>query len=233
MKYLDISNGASMSPEKHQKIIFISAIIGIILIIAIPIIIYLISSQYSATLTTIIAPSSATLTINNKTYPIDSDLHLKPQTITATISAEGFESQELTLDLSAGETSTLATYLIPNDGDISWYYQNSKENELLERVTDTMADQQANLYREKYPITSLLPLSVVDVDETTYSMKEYRIDVGEFSDCQTDFCLKITDMTGGNQSAAYDKLRENGYNPDDYEIIYEYKPYFTEAPARP
>ncbi len=96
-----------------------------------------------------------------------------------------------------------------------------------------MANQQANQYREQYPIVSLLPISVVEVDKETYTMKEYRIDVGEFTDCKTDFCLKITDMTGGNQAAAHDKLRENGYNPDDYEIIYEYKPYFTGTPARP
>lgn len=222
-----------MPPEKRQKIIFISTIIGIILILTIPIVIYLISSQYSAILTTVIAPSSATLTINDKTYHINSDLHFKPQNIKATISAEGFETKEITLDLPANETSTLAVYLTPNDGDLSYYYNNPNEQKLFSRINDIQATEQAASYREKYPITALLPISIVEVDKSTYSMKEYRIDVGEFTDCKTDFCLKITDMTGGNQSAAYNKLRENGYNPDDYEIIYEYKPYFTEAPARP
>lgn len=221
-----------MKKPKITTIITVSSITFVVLVVFI-ITLAIINSKKSSTLHSIIAPSFATLTINDKTYHPNRDIQLEPGNIEVTISADGFQSKTFQLELSANSTTNLYEYLTPNDGDISWYYQNDKENELFNQVTDALSDQQAAIYREKYPITALLPISVVELNKDTYTMKEYRIDVGEFSNCKTDFCLKITDMTGGNQEAAYNKLRENGYNPADYEIIYEYKPYFTGAPARP
>ena len=48
----------------------------------------------------------------------------------------------------------------------------------------------------------------------------YRIDGGEYEGCKTDYCLKITDFTGGNYDRALKLMQDKGYNPDDYEIIY-------------
>lgn len=222
------------TPQKPKATTIITiASIGFAVLVVFIIFLAITNSRKSSTLHTIIAPSFATLTINNKTYHPNQDHRLEPGNYQVKITADGFQEKSLQIELSPNQTTNLYQYLTPNDHDISWYYQNSKEAELFSQVTDAMANQQADQYREQYPIVSLLPISVVEVDKETYTMKEYRIDVGKFTDCKTDFCLKITDMTGGNQTAAYDKLRENGYNPDDYEIIYEYKPYFTGAPARP
>lgn len=217
---------------KATTIITISIVAFIILVIII-IFLAISNAKKSSTLHTIIAPSFATLTINDKNYQPNQDYKFEPGNYEVKISAAGFQEKTLTLELTHNQTTNLYQYLTPDDNDLSWYYQDPKENKLYEQVTDALASQQAAEYREKYPIVSLLPLSVVEVDKQTYTMKEYRIDVGEYNDCKTNFCLKITDMTGGNQEAAYAKLRDNGYNPEDYEIIYQYKPYFTGAPARP
>ena len=56
-------------------------------------------------------------------------------------------------------------------------------------------------------------------------VKKYvAIDGGMFDGCEGTFCLKITDTTGGNYERAIQMIKEKGFNPDDYEIIYENKP---------
>lgn len=218
--------------QNHKRIITITTIAVIGLFVIIPIVIFIINSTKTATLKTIIAPSFATITIDGKTHTTNSEIKFAPTTTKATISAKGFQSQEIDLDLRAHETTTIALYLLPEDGDLSWYYQNPNEQRFFSSVTDYQALQSANAYRAKYPISEILPINIVDTNPPSYQLKEYRIDIGQFAGCKSDFCLKITDRTGGNEAEALEQIRFKGFNPDDYEIIYSYEPYFTGPPAR-
>lgn len=79
-------------------------------------------------------------------------------------------------------------------------------------------------YAKNYPVVKGLPIIYANYDQD-YNYTEYRIDIANPSDCQKqDFCLIITDVTGGNEQAAKNALIKKGYNPADYEIIYKYQP---------
>lgn len=218
--------------NNHKRIVTITTAIVVGLFVLIPLVVFLINSTKTATLKTIIAPSFATITIDGKTHTVNSELKFAPTTTKATISARGFQPQTVDLELIAHETTTLALYLLPEDGDLGWYSRNPNEQRFFSSVTDFQALQSANAYREKYPISEILPISVVDTNPPSYQLKEYRIDLGQFDGCQSDFCLKITDRTGGNEAEALQQIRSKGFNPNDYEIIYSYEPYFTGPPAR-
>lgn len=215
-------------PDQHKrnvKIAIIGTIIGFVVLVIIAIILFIQDTKRTATLEITIAPSFAKVEIGDKTYKTSGIERLEPGHYPVKISAEGFTSQETTIDLTGGETTQLLLYLIPSDGSMEWYRNHPEEMMILDTIGDAEAAQTAANYHELYPISKDLPIVVVEVDKTTYAWTEYRIDGGTFEECQNkDFCLKITDSTGGNKDAAYAKIRTSGYNPDDYEIIYEYVP---------
>lgn len=87
--------------------------------------------------------------------------------------------------------------------------------------TSNEALEKAKEYEKKYPIIKILPLIYAHQEKDYTNYREFRIDGGRFSECERDFCLMITDSTGGNKKIAINEIRKNGYNPDDYEIIYK------------
>lgn len=210
---------------QNSKKPLLGIIILTILIIVIPVTIFIINSGKTATLQTTIAPSSAVITFDNNSYQVNRDYKFRPTSTKATISADGFQSQEIDLELKDNETTHIFLYLIPEDGDMSWYDERPEETKLLLAVGGLQALQYAEDYHKKYPISTVLPLTFVDVNPETYEWTEFRIDGGEFNDCKTnDYCVKITDSTGNNHERALNLIREKGFNPVDYEIIYEYAP---------
>lgn len=221
------SNNKTQSDQhkRNVQIAIISAIVGFIILVIGAIILFIQDTKRTATLDITIAPSFAKVEIGNKTYKTKGVERLEPGHYSVKVSADGFTSQETTIDLTGGETTKLLLYLIPADGSMEWYRNHPDEMMILDTIGDAEAAQTAADYHDKYPISKDLPIIVVEVDKTTYAWTEYRIDGGTFEECQNkDFCLKITDSTGGNKDAAYAKIRASGYNPDDYEIIYEYVP---------
>ncbi len=210
-----------MPPNTQRKKLIIAASIIIIICLAIPIVIYLISSQYSATLSTTIAPSFAKLTIDGKEYPPNTELHLKPTQTKAIITADSFQTQEININLQKDETTKIALYLIPNNGDLSWYQEHPAEQELFQIVGGIEANADANNFIEEYPITKILPYQYANVVNNT--PVNYRIDIGKFDNCKTNFCIKITDYNSNAYDHAIKYISDNGFNPDDYEITYEQK----------
>ena len=214
-----------MDKEDRKIKLRLIAIVGTFLLICIfAIVNYIIDSRKTATLSSTIAPSTAIITINGKKYPINQEIRFEPTDITATVSADGFQSQNFNLHLEKDQTSTITTYLVPDNNDLSWYEQDFTESRLYLKVNSILTSQYANKYAEKYPVSTILPIVVVEVDPVTYDWTEYRIDSGEFNECKTEFCIKITDTTGGNREKALERIRKEGFNPDDYQIIYKETP---------
>lgn len=167
-----------------------------------------------------VAPESATVTIDGKEYK-NGTYNLPRGTLTVKISKEGFSSKEYTFDST--KSDKLYDYIMQSDGGNSWYVGRPEDAMLLTKIGDFLADTTADNYALKYPVTKILPLIVAEYDVNDEYV-EYRIDGGNFSDCEQDFCLKVTDTTGGNLEAAKDYLRAQGYNPSDFEVLYEYTP---------
>ena len=187
-------------------------------------ILYVVDKQKTASLKILIAPSKAVVERNNKEYKSNGTFRLRPGSYTAKIIADGFISQEVTLDLKKDQTESLYIILNPTAENEDWYNQHQTDSNIANIISDYYANLSLQDYRDKYPIVNILPILVVEVDKTTYDWTEYRIDYGKFDKCRSDFCLKITDSTGGNYDKAVNKIKEAGYNPEEYQILYEYTP---------
>ena len=168
----------------------------------------------------LVAPSSATTTIDGKKYQ-NGKFNIEPGEHRVHIEKEGFITQDFSFNTMS--TTKIYTYLHQTDGSFSWYQNHSEDSLLLTKVGDYLSDQEATTYSKKYPIMEALPFVYANYDKD-YNYTEFRIDGGEFDGCNTNFCLKITDTTGGNLNLAKSKIKDAGFNPDDYQIIYEYKP---------
>ena len=204
---------------KNQKLlIIISSIILFFIIVFISIFYY----SSLATLDLLVAPTSATVKINDKEYQ-NGQHKLSAGTYEVKISKEAFKTKTFKINLKAGETTNLHTYLDQTDGKDTWYLNHNDDDLIRTQIGDEEATKQAEKYEKKYPIVKVLPLNYANYDEE-YNYTEFIIDGGKYDECKKEFCLKITDSTGGNEENAKRFIQENGYDPNDYEIIYEYTP---------
>lgn len=211
---------------KNNRILFISGIVAIAVIFIVIIALFIRNLFYDTTVEILVAPSFATVEIDGKKHKSDTTVKLKSGTHSVKISADGFNGEELSLNTAKDETSTIYTYLIPESGSMDWYIDHPSEDMIVTRIGSYLAEQTADEYLKKYPVSSILPIEVVEYnqDQSLSGWVEYRIDGGQFKECKSEFCIKITDTSGGNRDHAIQKIHDQGFNPNDYEIVYEYTP---------
>lgn len=167
-----------------------------------------------------IAPASATITIDSKSYE-NGTFRISTGVHTIKIEKSGFITKEYTFDTT--KTDKVYDYLLENDGGYNWYLNHKEDALLLTSIGDHLTTLESANYASRYPVSTVLPIIYANYDEN-YNYTEYRIDGGSFTDCDTSFCIKITDTTGGNLDAAKQKIRDAGFNPEDYQILYELTP---------
>lgn len=209
---------------KQRKAMFIVLALVFIGMVIYGIVSFIIDCQKTASVEILVAPSSAKIKIDHTFYSNQKTSSLFPGDYVATISADGFITKTVDLSFQKGETTKLYVILDAENGDENWYKNNIEEQHIVSTINDYYEALEQKEFLQKYPIIAILPLQIVEVDPTTYDWTEFRIDYGKFENCKTDFCLKITDSTGGNYDRALQEIRNHDFNPDDYEILYEYSP---------
>ena len=166
--------------NRNRRILIISLLIGFIILVAVILIVSIYYLRRSATLDILVAPTSATITIDGQTYT-NGTYKIEPTSTSATITAEGFTSQEVSLNIIGGETTTLYLYLIPTDGDMNWYLDHPDDMMIVTQIGDLQALATSDAYHTEHPISQVLPIVVVEVNPTTYDWTEFRIDGGSYS----------------------------------------------------
>lgn len=206
---------------KNKKWAIIGGVIFAILTV-VSVVMIVLDAKYSATLEILVAPSAAKITVDGKEYK-NGTYKMEPGEVTVKITMDGFITKELPALLTRGGTTKLYTYLIPENESMDWYLEHPEEQMLLNTIGDARAAAASAEYLTENPIVKVLPLIYANYDEN-WNYTEYRVDGGDFEECEREFCLRVTDTTGGNYEAALELIRENGFSPEDYEIVYQYKP---------
>lgn len=178
-----------------------------------------INMLYSATLDIVVVPTEAKILINGEEYKNGVYQNVRTGKAKVNISLDGFETQEFEIELKRDERTRVYTYL---EGDAGWYEGMDEDSSyLLDIINEYKGEQQTVELKDKYPIMSDIPIVYERYLNNYTEYVSYRIDGGEYEGCEQEFCLKITDISGGNYERALKSIREKGYNPSDYEIIYE------------
>lgn len=206
--------------ELFKKYPFIFIGLSLLIFFTIILVISAINLRPSVEIELLVAPSSANTTIDGKSYQ-NGKFNLEPGEHQVHIEKDGFISQDFSFNTSS--TTKVYTYLRQTDGSFSWYQNHPDDGLLLTQIGDYLTDQEASSYSKKHPVMEVLPIIYANYDKD-YNYTEFRLDGGKFDGCNSDFCIKITDSTGGNLDLAKSKIKDAGFNPDDFQILYEYKP---------
>ncbi len=198
--------------KKTIKTIIIATICGFVLIIAL----FIVDRVRNATVEILVAPTFAKVEIDGKTYPSKKTIKTTPkdEEFTAIVSADGFETKEITFKVEKNQTSYIYVSLNNKESGEQWYLdQSGEEYDRFVMVEEALLEIASDDFAKQYPIVTILPY--------INSEDGYRIDYGDYEGCEGGFCLQITDNTGENHEKALQYIRDNGFVPDDYQIVYK------------
>ena len=215
---------------KNNKLVLGFLVFDLIAIIIL-IILNILNLFRSATIDISVVPLDATVTINGKKYDNNSSYNVFPSNnAKVEISHPDLESKSFTVDLKRNSTTSIREYLTGKDGDFSYYAKKSHRDDLdaLRTLADnSFKSKDLSAFLKKVAIVEVLPITFSQPAESKYDLISISIAI-EYKQCKKQsFCLVVTDLTGKNTELARSLIKENGYNPDEYEIIYESDPFFV------
>ena len=207
------------APSKSKKISFIILTSAILLI---PIIIFIITSinkhsyEHSARVEFIVAPQNAQITLDDSTR-LNSGIHqLKPGTYRARFEQVGFMSQDYDFVAIANETTSILIRLTPTTDNADFYLNHPADAAIADSIIGNRHINASIQLEKSYPIINILPINL--------GRSRFRIDYGISPDETASFTLFITDYKGNSREEALEYIRAYNYNPDDYQITYQYRP---------
>ena len=216
--------------QNNQKIalrILISFAVVAVLALSIFGVVKLIESLKSASLLIYVAPSDATISIDGQEYT-NGVYRFYPGTITAEIRRDGFEPKTQTLELQNGRVTELFTYLTEEGGNFNWYVSHDEDLSILRQIS---SDDASLLFLEDYDQKLAkaeqiknapdLPYTAQDSDGNIISVVyAERGNYCPYSSVKP--CVIITKKIGdASYNLGLDLLREHGYDPDYFNIIYQ------------
>lgn len=214
--------------DKHYRLC-IGAIFGIIAICIIVIVAIPVGAdiQKPTVLEVSVAPSTAKIVIDGQEYGNGAHV-FKAGKYTASISQDGFESKNVDFEVKEHEQNLLSTYIVNKDEGMA-YFERSVADIAAVRLSydnDEKAREFIDAYDKKTKISEILPINAsYDLKDTNPGMGSYMIfmniaDGSNHGKCHHAFCLLVTGDRK-NEKRVREMLQLNGYNYDDYEVIYE------------
>ncbi len=177
---------------------------------------------FSASLDILVVPAEATVLIDGEKYENENIYNgLMTHTAHVEISMKGFDTQSFDVELKRDETTKIYTYLKGND---AWYEEHKDDTKVqtsLELIYEQTGEEAVQSLNDKYPILSILPIVYEKYLNNYTEYVSYRIDFGEYDGCEREYCVMITDYSGGNRERALAAIRNRGFSPDDYQILYQ------------
>lgn len=182
-----------------------------------------------------VAPLDATISVNGVNY--SSGQHdITPGSYEIKISADGLEAKTLSINIEPHHYVTVATFLSDNGKTFEYYKFKKNQGSYLRlksiasaenNITtdsDTSAQDFIIKYEQALTIYDKLPLKGYLYEEPSVSMSTggFAIQDGRSKDqCDKMNCLIVRCYGKNYENAVLEKIKEAGYNPEDYQIIYE------------
>jgi len=201
----------------------------IIIVIIMAIVFWAIDSTKNTTsIDILVAPSTAIIKVGDNVY--ENGKHdIKPGNYHIEITADEFEPYTEDIMVEPGKNYELYVALEKAEGDVvwyEWYAERPKEDMLLTTISDKNYTKAVKTFEERNPVVKILPYHCTQYENNYTIYIEYRIDFRTSEDGQTLIVI-INDITGGNRERALQYIRNKGYNPDDYQVEYNYTPHVS------
>lgn len=170
----------------------------------------------NALIQVLVAPSFARVTINGKEYKSGDAYKVKPGELEIVVTGDGLETKIFNVMASPNNTTKVYAYLTGVGGDFSVYESSVTELESLERVGQ---DEPAREFLRKMSIIKVLPYHYSVFNDDTMEYTKFTVDIDRI-DCPEKFCMQAVNEGNSTVDLMKQKMKEKGYNLDDYEVYY-------------
>ena len=183
-----------------------------------------------------IAPVDATISVNGNTNYTNGQYAITPGTYQITVSHENFETKTFTVNVEPHYVATLTAFLKTTDDNFEFYklQDNYESYEKLKSIAsknnntttdqDTSAEQFISDFEQTLSIMQVLPIkgyvyadSGVGSSTAGFAIRDGRNRAG----CEKIACLLVNYYGKGYEETVAEKIKAAGYNPTDYQILYE------------
>ena len=204
-------------PLINPKIVIAVSAIIFIAILGISLFFVIDDASRSVTVRFLVAPSSASITLNGKEYQNATDYKITPGNYTLVIAKDGFESYEEQISPQDNDTLNISVSLDVLPGNEDYYKNHPGEAYALETIWTDQMISGSEVVMDSNPLLKVLPITVeyyIQSKQYVHYQISFRIDNPD------NVTILVNDYSGGNYEAALERIRTEGYNPDDYTIEY-------------
>lgn len=183
-----------------------------------------------------IAPVDATISVSGNTDYSNGQYAITPGTYEINISHEGLEPKTLSVDIGPHDVVTVNTFLIGADNNFEFYElkENYASYDKLKSIAsadnnitidqDVSAEGFISEFEQIMSIMNILPIKgfVYADPSVNASTAGFTIRDGQSKEeCERSACLLVNYYGRDYEEAVMERIEEVGYNPANYQIIYE------------
>lgn len=207
---------------------------AVIVVAIVGLIIY--QNSKTSTISLNIAPIDATISINGDKKYHNGQYSFAPGSYKIEIAHDGLETKTFTVDLKSNTVTSITTFIAGANNNFEFYehkdnYDSYKKLESIASAehnittdNDTSAQNFITKYKQVLSIRDNLPLTGFIYSEPSVSASTggYSIQSGrDNKKCDKSSCLIVKYYGKDYEDAVIKKIKEAGYDPTDYQIIYE------------
>ncbi|MBR3052274.1 PEGA domain-containing protein [Candidatus Saccharibacteria bacterium] len=204
-------------PIINLKLILSISAILLIVILGISLFFIIDDASRTVTIRFLVAPSSATITLGGTNYRSAETYRIRPGNYDLSITKDGFDPYQKSLTLNDGDNLNIDIALEIQPGNENYYKEHPNEAYALETIWTNQMIAGSEVVLADNPLLNILPINVeyyIQNKQYIHYQISFRIDDPE------NVVVLINDYTGGNYDAALERIRTEGYDPDNYTIEY-------------
>lgn len=232
MRDKDISPLREFFQNKYILIFILIDIIAVIALVGV----FINRASKTSSIYFNVAPVDATISVNGDTHYSNGQYDIAPGKYKVKISHDNLETKEFTVDIESKGYASVVTFLTGANHSFDFYeLQDNYESfrKLKDIATaknnittdkDTSAQEFITNYEHIMSIADVLPIKGYVYAEPTANMSTggFTIKNGLYkTQCQKSACLIVQYYGKGYESEVPKEIEKAGYNPDDYQLIYE------------
>ena len=227
-----MQDGSVLGNFFRNKWVRFVLVVGLIVVISVAIFVN-IDIHKDAAIVFNVAPVDATITINGDSNYTNGANSISPGDYEIKISHEGLESKTIKVSIAPRQVITISTFLSGPDNNFEFYElkENYSSMQMLKTIAsrgnnittdhDTSAETFIDDYDRKTQIVNILPIDYFEMDETNKDAgKFFGIDLNDNCD-KIDLCLIVAPIKNVSHEEALEFIRSQGYDPNDYDIIFQ------------
>ena len=229
--------------ESLIKIFFNNKWTRIILIVDALIMVFLViaaiwNATKTATIVFDVAPIDAKIMVGSDHYE-NGSFRIHPGTYDVTVSRDGLDTKTFTLELCSGDVVNLSVFLKSGEDNFDFYTfdDNYASFRKLAEIgshgdnstfdSDFSAESFISDYEKKYDlfISDVLPIDYSEyelAEHERYLIRDVTVRRGNDEMCEKTLCLEVLMALTKDEDLVKNLLIDNGLNPEDYEIHYEF-----------